>query len=437
MMHEDKGRAMPPTQEVEMTDPEVIRGIKTLAGLGWGSKRIAGEMGVARNTARRFMRLPPELDPTQKRPGAQCLSADATQMAIALFEAEAEGNAVVVQRLLDGQGVRASLRTVQRTVAPTRREQRRAQVASVRYETAPGKQMQIDFGQKWVSVANRRTRVYFFVAVLGYSRRIFARALLSERIEDWSEGIAAAFEHFGGVPLDLLIDNPRAMVLGRDDHDKLILNPAFEAFCRDWEVTARACRPYRARTKGKTEAGVKYVKRNAIAGLAFTSFAALQQHLAEWVTLADRRVHGTTHQVPAEMFDTQERAALRPLPQRRLPVRQRILQRKVANDALVNVDTIRYSVPHRWVGEIVQVCVGDEEVRIQIGNEVVARHARSREPHARVTRPEHYEGLWRPQYNAAPTDPAPAPEVPAEGSLVAHGRSLDDYAAAIAQGVGP
>jgi hypothetical protein len=78
------------------------------------------------------------------------------------------------------------------------------------------------------------------------------------------------------------------------------VHPAFAAFCKDWGVGVAACRPYRARTKGKTESGVGYVKRNAIAGLAFTSFAALEAHLARWMTEADQRVHGTTHERPID-----------------------------------------------------------------------------------------------------------------------------------------
>ncbi|OJH33439.1 hypothetical protein BON30_48585 [Cystobacter ferrugineus] len=72
----------------------------------------------------------------------------------------------------------------------------------------------------------------------------------------------------------------------------------------DWDVTPKACGPYRARTKGKTESGVKYVKRNALAGRDFESFAALQKHLVEWMAEADARVHGTTHELH-EVFNEQ------------------------------------------------------------------------------------------------------------------------------------
>ena len=91
------------------------------------------------------------------------------------------------------------------------------------------------------------------------------------------EGIAAAFAHLDGLPRTLLGDNARALVLGRDRATATVsFHPAYLAFCRGWDVQPRACAPYRARTKGKTEASVKYVKRNALADQGFASFGALE-----------------------------------------------------------------------------------------------------------------------------------------------------------------
>jgi hypothetical protein len=150
-------------------------------------------------------------------------------------------------------------------------------------ETAPGAQLQVDFGEKRVTVAGSEVTVFLLVAVLSYSRRVFVKAFLHERQDDWCEGIAAAFAHFGGVPLTVLGDNARALVLGRDRATATVtFHPSYLAFCRDWDVQPRACAPYRARTKGKVQSGVKYVKRNALAGRPFASFAALEQHLAAW-----------------------------------------------------------------------------------------------------------------------------------------------------------
>jgi transposase len=425
MSQEIRKCSAPPPSAVPLVEPEIIREIRGLGRLGWGSKRIARELGIARNTARRYLHHDSAGDIVQVRPRGRRLDAALVREAERLLAQEAEGNAVVVHRLLTASGgVSASVRTVQRVVAPQRASLRSSQLASVRFETAPGKQMQIDFGEKRVCVGGVKTRLYFFVAVLGYSRRIFVRTFVSQRHDDWREGIVAAFEHFGGVPETLLIDNPKAMVLEHNVVSRQVtLHPAFAAFCVDWGIEARACAPYRARTKGKTESGVKYVKRNALAGLSFVNMAALEAHLAGWMQLADARVHGTTHERPSERFEQSERTVLRPLPQRPTPARERRLRRRVANDSLVNVDTVRYSVPHRYVGDYVDVHVSRAEVHIYAGAQRIATHRRSNEPHASITQGEHYDGLLRRHR---------APEQTVEPStLTDMGRSLQEYADAI------
>jgi len=409
---------------VPMLEPKIVRQIEELSAQGWGSRRIANELGVARNTVRRYLRGG-EAAQQQVRPRARRLDAAARRKAIRLFEGTAEGNAVVVRELLAAQGLRVSLRTIQRVVEERRRAQRVAQVASVRFETAPGQQMQVDFGQKRVPLGGTLVRLYFLVAVLSYSRRLYVKPFLSERQDDWREGIAAAFRHFGGVPRTVLGDNARALVVGRDRVAQTVsFHPAYLAFCRDWGVAPRACAPYRARTKGKCESGVKFVKRNALAGREFASLAQLEEHLARWMGEADRRIHGTTHESPQVRFERDERAALRPLPLRSLPQREQVLERRVAHDALIDVDTVRYSVPYELVRDQVEVRVGLDQVRIFHGTQLVASHRRCREPYARVLDPSHYAGLWR--------SPPEVTETPlAESSLAAMGRSLQDYAALV------
>jgi hypothetical protein len=282
--------------------------------------------------------------------------------------------------------------------------------------------MQIDFGEKRVLIAGVLVKVYLFVAVLGYSRRIFVRAGLAQRQDDWREGLAGAFRRFGGVAQTLLIDRAGALVVGQDrDTGSARIHPAFAAFCRDWGVDVRACRPYRARTKGKTESGVGYVKHNALAALEFNSLGALHAHLERWMIEADQRIHGTTHERPCDRFDRDERVALRPLPAHPLPVRQRRVTRRVASDCFADVDTIRYSVPHRLVRHTVEVLVGDDEVIVYDGEQVVARHRRGTEPYQRIVDPAHFVGLYRRDVSFE--------EVACDEVAVSpYGRSLDAYA---------
>lgn len=407
------------TRVVPMLEPEIVERIRLLKQLRWGSKRIARELGVARNSVRRYLRGGAEVE-VQARPNARTLDAAQEALARELLDGAAAGNAVVVQRLLAEREVDVPLRTLQRTLEPHRQAQRAAQLATVRFETPPGAQLQIDFGEKWVVIGGVRTKVYVFVGVLGYSRRIFVRASLSQRQDDWREGLAAAFRTFGGVTRKILIDRAGALVIGQErETGTARIHPAFAAFCKDWGVEVAACRPYRARTKGKTESGVGYVKRNAIAGRAFDSFATLEAHLAQWMIEADRRVHGTTHEQPCVRFERAERAALQPLPAAPLRVRERRLQRRVATDCFVDIDTVRYSVPHALVRRHVEVVVGDADVVIYDGRVEVARHRRGTEPHQRIVNPRHLDGLYRRRHDDAPTERSPL------------ARSLDVYAEAV------
>jgi transposase len=423
-MEFERGVLVSPAEEVPVLDGEMVTAIRTLADRGVGKKAMARALGVSINTVRRYVRQPLEAG-RQVRPAARRLTETWRDLARALYTGPAAGNAVVVQRLLGERGLVVSTRTIERAVTDIRRAQRVAQVATVRVETPPGDQLQIDFGQQRVAIGGVWVRVFLLVAVLGYSRRLFVKAFLSERQDDWREGIAAAFTHFGGVPRTLLGDNARALVTGRDRETGTVLfHPGYLAFCRDWDVQPRACAPYRARTKGKTEAGVKFVKRNGLAALPFPSFAALETHLGEWMAVADRRVHGTTREAPLARFARDEQPALRPLPRRPLPPREQRLRRRVAHDAFVDVDTVRYSVPHRLVRDHVDVVIEGASVRILHGTTVVATHPRAQEPFARVVDAAHFAGLWRPAATA----------LPPTGALAALGRQLADYDAIVTGG---
>ena len=116
------------------------------------------------------------------------------------------------------------------------------------------------------------------------------------------EAIEACLHHFGGAPKELLVDNAKALVTDANP-THFRWNPQFLELCGHYRLQARACQPYRAQTKGKIESGVKYVKRNGLAGRSFDSFAALEAHLAAWTKAVDERVHGTTNEKPSERFE--------------------------------------------------------------------------------------------------------------------------------------
>jgi transposase len=299
-----------------MRAPDEVAAMVRLKALGWGVRRIAGELGCSHMTVRRYLEAGGWV--AYRRPQRATALAGLEVWLAERFRRH-RGNADVVRQELEREhGITVSLRTVERAVQELRRELVAEAKATVRFETPPGRQLQIDFGSTIVGIAGVPQRVFLFVATLGYSRRGFVAAFRHERQSAWLDGLEHAFRHFGGVPEELLLDNAKALVLHHDPRTReIVFNDRFHAFCRYWGVRPRACAPYRARTKGKDERGVGYVKANAIAGRDFASWAALEAHLARWTReVADTRIHGTTGEAPVERFERDEKAALRPLPGR-------------------------------------------------------------------------------------------------------------------------
>lgn len=400
-----------------------------LQALGWGARSISRELGCSRNTVRSYLRRGAWRAMDVSRRGS-VLEPHREWLAERLRRHR--GNADVVRQDLAGElGIAVSLRTVQRAVEPLRRELRAEAVATVRYETAPGHQLQIDFGSTAVVVGEEPQRIHLFVATLGYSRRCYVAVFLHERQSAWLQGLEGAFRHFGGLPREVLVDNARALV---DEHNvqtrEVRFNDRFRAFCRYWgDITPRACAPYRARTKGKDERGVGYVKRNAIAGHRFASLEELHAHLQRWLReVADTRVHGTTGEPPLVRFE-REANALKPLPAKAPFLQVRELTRRVHTDACIELDTNRYSVPWRLIGEAVTVVVAERQVRVLYAGQEVACHAQSPLRRASVIDRRHLVGIVGAQFAGVswlPRTPPPPPDIPAE--LL---RPLEQYEAAL------
>ena len=298
-------------------------------------------------------------------------------------------NAVVLYRELREHGFTGSEIIVRRAVRPWRLAA--TPVATVRFESAPGDQAQVDFGQVRVWIGEELVPVQIFVYTLGYSRRCFAVAFRAQKLREWIAGHELAFQHFGGVPDRIIVDNAKAMVLTHT-REAIVWNTTYADFTAYYGVRPWACAPYRPQTKGKVESGVKYVQRNALAGKRFSSWEQLNAWLLEWVTtIADLRVHGTTHEVPLARF---AREALTPLGTRPPYQWAHVRRRLVASDALVSVAGSRYSVPARLVGATVEVHESAAGFAIQHANAVVAEHAR-RPRHQVIMDPAHYAGLLR------------------------------------------
>ena len=381
-----------PRRELMQT-PDEVAAMLRLKALGWGIRRISRALGCSHMTVRRYVSRGGWKP--YRGVGRPRTLAGLDDWVAERFRRHAGNADVVRQELLAEKGVRLSLRTIEREVASLRRELEAEARATIRFETPPGKQLQVDFGERRALIGGESVRVHLFVATLGYSRRLHVQPFRNERQESWFAGLEGAFRHFGGVTEEVLFDNDRGLVVRHDRLTREVeFNERLHAFARHWRFRPRACAPYRARTKGKDERGIGYVKRNAIAGRSFENWAAFEAHLAAWTReIADRRVHGTTGEVPIERFDRAEAAALRPIAGVSPFAAARELVRKVQADCAIEVDGSAYSVPWRLIGETVRVVIAGDRLRINHAGREVAMHERCSGRFERRIDPLHFAGV--------------------------------------------
>lgn len=182
-----------------------------------------------------------------------------------------------------------------------------------RFETEPGQQAQVDFAHCRLPWGVR----YALVAVLGYSRLLWVQFYPRQDLRTLMHGLATCFTMWNGVPREVLFDQMRA-VLTRDDRlsgGGLVRNLELSRFARHYGFRVRVCRPYRAKTKGKVERPIRYLRESFLYGRTFVSDADLNAQVLDWLaTVANVRTHATTKWVPAECFTGREHATLRSLP---------------------------------------------------------------------------------------------------------------------------
>jgi transposase len=190
----------------------------------------------------------------------------------------------------------------------------------IRFETAPGEQLQVDF----TVIRRGQDRLLAFVATMGFSRATFVRFSQSERFEEWHQGLMAAFEYFGGVPSHVLFDNAKSVIIERDAYGPGLhrWHAGMLECAREYGFQLRVCRPYRARTKGKVERFNGYLKRSFLIPLAATLRAGglkldavtANREVLKWLNeVANRREHGTTGVAPAVRL-LEDQAKLSALP---------------------------------------------------------------------------------------------------------------------------
>jgi len=214
----------------------------------------------------------------------------------------------------------------------------------VRFETPPGEQAQADFARfdvTWTSTGVTQV-VWLFLMTLGYSRFMAGHWTLQADLAAVLQGHLAAFPAFGGVPRTVLYDRMKVAVTGVDAEGRPVFHPVLLAVAQHYGFAPRACRPYRAQTKGKVERPVRYLRGDFWLGRTFRDLPDLTGQWAEWLaTVANVRVHATTGARPGDRLREEGLQAL--------PVRPHdpvlAIERHLSRDGFVSVRGNRYAVP--------------------------------------------------------------------------------------------
>ena len=261
----------------------------------------------------------------------------------------------------------------------------------VRFETAPGEQAQVDFAQFNVVFADEPERpriVWLFSMVLGFSRLIWARFVVHQDLATVLRCHVAAFEALGGAPREILYDRMKTAVVGERDHQGIVYNRALIDLARHYGFHPKACRPYRAKTKGKVERPFRYIREDFFLARSFRNLADLNEQLRHWIDrVANPRLHATTRRIVNEAF-AEEKPSLKPLPL--APFRAVLrLERRISHEGMVSVGGNLYSVPDATRRRTVEVHTLAGEVRIFEDGALIATHPVLEGRHQRRIAPGH------------------------------------------------
>jgi transposase len=270
----------------------------------------------------------------------------------------------------------------------------RSSQATVRFETDPGQQAQVDWGHFGHIIHHeKRRRLYAFVMTLGWSRAMYLEFTVSADMAMWLRAHVHAFHYLGGVTQEVLHDNLKTAVLSRNRDGTVRWHPRYLDFADYYGFTPRACQPYRAQTKGKVENAIRYVRGNFWTGLRYTDLLDLNRQARCWLDrVANVRIHGTTGDVPFERLSEEQ---LRPIHSKPDYDTSLVTYRRCSRDCMISYEGNHYSVPAAYAGARLQVKVTESD-ELTVFNEqgaVIAWHPLVLGTNQRIVVAEHYQGL--------------------------------------------
>jgi transposase len=365
--------------------------IREMYRKGVSISEIARRTGRDRKTIRQVVNAA-ELVPAKKPRQAKACKIDPYASYLERRMAEGVFNARKLYGEILAQGYTGKESKVREFVHERRPD--KEPLGSVRFETAPGEQGQVDWGSfGFITHQGRTYRLYAFVMTLGWSRASYLRFTISSDTTWFIRCHLHAFAYLGGVPKRLLYDNLKSVVLRRDADDVVQWNRRFLDFADVAGFSPQACKPYRPQTKGKVENGVKYVRGNFWPGLHFRDLDDLNAQALVWLnTTANPRVHGTTGEVP---FTRLRAEGLQPADKALGYDTSVFTTRRSSKDCFISYAGNLYSVPAAYARKTLQVKITEAEelVICSEGGDVLARHRVLCGKQERSVQADHYQGV--------------------------------------------
>ena len=264
--------------------------------------------------------------------------------------------------------------------------------ATVRFETMPGLQGQVDWGffENYKVLENGEyKKLYCFLMILGYSQMRYIEFVTDMSTTTLIKCHINAFRYFGGYPEEILYDNMKQVVVKRMmKQSESELNKQFEDFAGFYGFKPVLCRPYRGQTKGKVERTVRYVRENFMVGIKYNSLSDLNSQAHAWCNKINVKIHGTTNERPIDRLPEENL-----LPLKREYILDKMNLRKVEKDCLISYAGNKYSVPAEYVGKDVTVIVLEHMLAAYFEGKQIALHKLSYSRNSLNVNKEHYKSM--------------------------------------------
>jgi len=380
-----------------MIDRKTVFEIHRLKNVEYSERQIARELRLGRDTVKKYLENP-EGAVAPKKPKVSKLDAYC-EMTDSLLEEYPFIQAPVVLQRLQENGFDGQITIVRDYLRKRREKVLKNRQVFIRFESAPGRQMQVDWGHfDTLSYGATKRKLYALAVIESYSRMLYVQFTHSQRQEVLHQALLNAFRFFGTSPEEIVVDNMLTAVTER--WGRLIrFNDAFLDFLRPFKITPVACNIRSPQEKGKIERSIQYIRQNFWPARTFADLMDVQNQVNQWRdTVANVRIHQTTGEKPQDRF---AKIIPRPLPEG-LPDCRETETVLVHKDFAVIFDGNQYTAPPWTVGKHLTLKADFNTITLYHLQKQVTAHFRSWERKQRIELPSHREQvkklqnkLWR------------------------------------------